>query len=294
MRIGLGTVQFGLAYGITNQAGQVGRDPARAILTAAEAAGIDTLDTAHLYGDSEAVLGRLGNHAFRIVTKTPKFHGLTAEEAAAGLHDTFKQSLTRLERRRVHGLLLHDPSDLLGPLGPTLWRQMERLKADGLVAKIGVSIYEGGEVDAALGDYPIDLVQLPYNPLDQRLVSGGQLARLAAAGVEVHARSLFLQGLLLQPPERIPAKFQPLAEAVAGLRAAGEAAGLSQLETLLSLAFRHPEIDRFICGATTLEELQAIVCAAEKVEGMENVVEVATFPPLDPRLLNPTRWSELG
>lgn len=294
MRIGLGTAQFGLPYGITNAVGQVGSEDTGAILAVARESGIDTIDTANLYGTSEQVLGDADGAAFRIVTKTPKFAGQSKGVASAALRDALEQSLLKLRRGQVDALLLHDPDDLLGPLGPALWKEMESLKREGLVGKIGVSVYDGGEIDAALQRYPIDLVQLPYSPLDPRLIDGGQLARLAERGVEVHARSLFLQGLLLQPPANIAPKFGALADAVAQLRAAGATAGLDPLETVLALAFKRPEIDRFICGVTSAQELRAIVRAARRVEGVESPVHLATRAALDPRVLNPARWAELG
>jgi len=294
MRIGLGTAQFGLDYGITNRTGRVARDDAAAILALAERSGIDTIDTAPLYGDSEAALGAAGTAAFRIVTKTPKFGAASSpEQAAEQLRESFDHSLAKLCRPRVHALLIHDPDDLTGPFGDRLWKAMEALKTSGLVSEIGLSVYEGAEIDAVLERYPVDIVQLPWNPLDQRLEAGSQLARLAEAGVEVHARSLFLQGLLLEEPSRIPAKFAPIAEAVAQMRSVFDHSGLTALEGILSLAFQQTNIDRFICGVTGVHELGDIITAAQKAQKM-GPISTALPLNLDPRLLNPSRWEELG
>ena len=293
-RIGLGTAQLGLDYGVTNSAGRVPEAEARAILDLAAASGMDTIDTAHLYGDSEAVLGRCAPAAaLRIVTKTPKFGGSPPGAAASRLRAAFSQSLRRLGRETVYALLLHDPADLGGPNGSALWNAMAALKDEGLVEKIGVSVYDGAEIDALLGAYPLDLVQLPWNVLDTRLVQGGQLARLRDCGVEVHARSLFLQGLLLQPPGRIPDRFAPVRSAVAALHAAFEGEGLTPLEGLLGLAFQRPEIDRFICGVAAADELHAIVSAAETGQRVQQRLRLPIMEPLDPLYLNPARWPEL-
>lgn len=294
MRVGLGTAQFGEVYGITNRAGRVAQAKVAALLALAERSGIDTLDTAPLYGESEAALGASGTAGFRIVTKTPKFGAATSGQAARNdLRATFMRSLQQLERARVHGLLIHDPADLLGPLGPALWHEMQELKAEGLVSAIGASFYEGVEIDRALDAYPLDLVQLPFNPLDRRLVAGGQLRRLGEAGVEIHARSLFLQGLLLEEPARIPPRFGPVAEAVAEMRAEFDAIGLSMLEGILALAFEQDEIHRFICGVTSVRDLEEIVAAAEKAEALDKPPSLILPDNLDPRLLNPARWREL-
>lgn len=291
-RIGLGTAQFGLDYGITNRRGRVPEPEAGAILELAADAGIDLVDTAFLYGESEAVLGRslAPDAPFRIVTKSDK---LGPQGSGEALRAAFGQSLRRLGRAQVHGLLFHEAADLLGPAGETLWRCAEALKREGQVEKIGVSIYEGAELDAALDRYPLDLVQLPWNPLDLRLVEGGQLARAKAAGVEVHARSLFLQGLLLEDPAAVPQRFGPLRDAIGELADATEGAGLSRLEGLLALAFARPEIERFICGVTAAAELQAIVAAAKKAEAMRGRFRFTPSRALDPIHLNPARWPDL-
>jgi aryl-alcohol dehydrogenase-like predicted oxidoreductase len=293
-RLGLGTAQFGLDYGITNQAGQVPQQEVRAILRAAEEAGINMLDTAHLYGESEEAIGRCaGANSFSIVTKTPKFQGQAADRAAAQLRTAFQASLDKLGRQHVRGLLFHDAGDLLGPLGPSLWEEMRRMKAADRVERIGVSVYEGAEIDAVLDRFAVDIVQLPWNPVDNRLETGRQLEKLAAAGVEVHARSLFLQGLLLQPAEKIPDCFAPIREAVVDLDRRFAAAGLGRLEGILAAAFERREITRFVVGVTSAEELRAISLAALRAEGVDARLEIPAYRGLDACYLNPARWAEL-
>lgn len=295
-RIGLGTVQFGLDYGITNAGGRVAPGTAAAILAAADAAGVTMLDTAPLYGESEAAIGAAlaPDHGFAIVTKTGKFGGhVSGADAAEALRADFANSLATLRQDRVYGLLFHDPADLIGPHGPTLWREMEGLKGRGLVARIGVSVYDGGEIDTILARYPIDLIQIPYNPLDHRLIEGGQIGRLADRGVEIHARSLFLQGLLLQPAAEIPPRFGALGGAVAAMHAAFEARGLTCLEGVLAAAFECNAIARFVLGVTQLSELEEILRAADTVAALVDPVGFALDAPLDARILNPARWGEL-
>lgn len=294
-RLGLGAVQFGQDYGITNPRGQVREDEVASIFALAAEAGIDTIDTARLYGTSESVIGRCSpdDAAFRIVTKTPRFGGVAdAGDAAAQLRAAFETSLKALGRQHVYGLLLHDVHDLFGPVAGALWAAMEDLKSSGRVVKIGVSIYEGSDIDRLLENYQIDIIQVPFNALDDRLVKGGQLDRLASAGVEIHARSLFLQGLLLAPATDTPDKFAPIRSAVEQLDRVFDARGLSRLEGLLALALSQREIDRFIVGVTSSDELRAIVAAAGKAE------QIGTLewnpPTLDTAYLNPARWSELS
>ncbi len=112
----------------------------------------------------------------------------------------------------MEGLLVHHAEDILGEGGDRIWDVLDGLRQRNLVSKVGVSIYTCAQVDAVLEQFNPDIVQLPSNILDQRLLAGGQISRLAARGVEVHVRSVFMQGLLLMKPMEIPSYFAPIKE----------------------------------------------------------------------------------
>jgi aryl-alcohol dehydrogenase-like predicted oxidoreductase len=292
-RLGLGTVQFGMTYGVTNARGRVAAAEVAAIIGKAAEAGISVLDTAPLYGDSEAVLGRAsaGTMGFRVVSKTLKFAGMQPQAARGELRATAERSLERIGVESLHGLIFHDSADLLGPAGDLLWSEMERLRGEGLTERIGLSVYSGDEIDRALERYPISLVQLPFNPVDRRLVEGGQLQRLRHGGVEVHARSLFLQGLLLQ--HKVEGRFAGLAPALAELDRAAAAAGLDRLSAIFAAAFAQTEIDHFVCGVTSATELEELIAAAARANALTQPFRFASTAAVDERILNPARWSEL-
>ena len=304
-RLALGTVQFGLSYGITNSAGQVPEDEVSRLLTCAANAGITTLDTASLYGSSEAVLGRTmrlksGKIApFRVITKTSKVApNDSAADAVARLETSFTTSLAHLGVSHVAGLMVHESDDLLGPHGDALWAAMARLKTQGKAQKIGASIYSGAQIDALLARYPLDLVQIPTNALDHRLREGGQLTRLKAAGVEVHARSIFLQGLLLQKPEAIAPKFGALRDAIAALHHAFASASLSPLSGLIAAVLGHNDIDRLVMGVTRISELEEIIAAEQQASEVlarnPDVLNALSGIRIDDeRILSPARWGEL-
>ena len=205
-RLALGTVQFGLAYGIANQTGQVRSLEAKGMLQLASSNGIDTLDTAIAYGDSESCLGEVGIHDFRLVTKLPAFPDKCAD-VGAWVQQQVVASLSRLGVNAVYGLLLHRSEQLLGPNGTALYRALQSVKDSGRVQKVGVSIYAPSQLDVLSPQYHFDLVQAPLNLVDRRFHMTGWLQRLKEKGVEVHTRSAFLQGLLLMPQAAIPTKF---------------------------------------------------------------------------------------
>lgn len=295
-RLALGTAQLGLDYGITNKAGRTGDPEARAILARTISAGVGAIDTAPAYGESEAVIGGALNAqaAIDIVTKTPKFSSAESPAAAAqALKDGLEHSLKRLRRSTVHALLFHDAADLTGPSSKALWQAAEDMKAAGLTARIGVSAYlDSPQLERILDKFPIEIVQIPYNALDRRAATSGLLDRLAGMEVEVHARSIFLQGLLLQPAEDLPPGFGPLAVPLRALHGAFKRQNLDPLAGLLAAALAERRITRLVCGVTTLAELDAILLAtgrAELVRGLE-LPEVSAIAS---EFLNPARWPEV-
>lgn len=294
MELGLGTVQFGLDYGVSNSSGRTLEPEVRRILDLAAASGVRVLDTAAAYGASEAVLGRClpREGAFRVITKTaPLRQARGTAEAARLVREGFANSLQRLGRPRVSGLLAHHAADLLGPGGEEIWAALEELRARGLAEKIGLSIYAGAEIDAALARFDIDLVQVPASVLDQRLVAGGQLARLAARGVEVHVRSVFLQGLLLLDPAAAPAYFEPVRARLAAWRDFLDSRGLSPAQGALAFARSLAGVGVVLVGVENAAQLAAN--AADFAAAADPGLDPAAFAPFaldDERFVNPGNW----
>lgn len=285
-KLGIGTVQFGLPYGIANQSGQVTRADARAMLQLAAANGIDTLDTAIAYGDSETCLGEVGVSNFRVVTKLPALPDDCAE-TESWVREQFGASLSRLGVGSVYGLLLHRPAQLLGKDGDTLYRTLDALKQSGLVQKTGVSIYAPDELEALVARYRFDLVQAPFNLVDRRLHTSGWLQRLKDDGVEVHTRSAFLQGLLLMPPAAIPAYFSPWAALWGKWHDWLACHKISAVQASLAFPLSFPEIDRVIIGAESVHQLAQIISSASN-GSPSDLPDLACDAE---NLINPARWS---
>ena len=192
----LGTVQFGLPYGVTNQGGQVPEEEVSRILDLAASSGIELLDTAQAYGTAESVLGRCWptDAPRRLISK------LTAGADRQSWEESLITSMERLHAETLDGFLLHRASDLLAPDGEDLLDWLEGLRERGLVGRIGISIYDATDLDGLPLDR-LQLVQLPLSVYDQRLILDGTIARLHDLGIAVHVRSVLLQGLLLQTPE---------------------------------------------------------------------------------------------
>lgn len=284
-RLALGTVQFGLPYGIANKTGQVTRLDAKAILKSALANGIDTIDTAIAYGDSETCLGEIGTQSFKVVTKLPAIPD-SCPDINAWVKQQVNASITRLGVTRLYGLLLHRSDQLLGQNGTALYRALQTLKDDGQVQKIGISIYSPSELVALIPRYHFDLVQAPFNLVDRRLYSSGWLQRLKDADIEIHTRSAFLQGLLLMAKADIPEKFLPWNDLWLKWHRWLTDNDALAVNTCLSFALSFPEIDRVVVGADSAVQLAQIVNAVNS----QSNVDLPDLQCEDENLINPAKW----
>lgn len=291
--LALGTVQFGLAYGITNQEGQVSQAESGRILELAASRNISLLDTAAAYGQSEQVLANLlvADHPFRLVSKTLPLSACT--DGLLTLEQALRQSLHLLAcGRPLYGLMVHHAADLLGPFGDALFARLDALKQEGRVMKVGVSVYEAEELDLLLARYPLDLVQLPHSLLDQRLRTSGWLERLSALRVEVHVRSAFLQGVLLLKPEHLPRHLAALKYPLERVAKRAELLGVTPLTLALAYLRQQTEIAEVIVGVLSVAQLDEIAHAWDQAANLP--VGCADDLGIDDAgLLNPACWKKL-
>jgi aryl-alcohol dehydrogenase-like predicted oxidoreductase len=273
-KIGLGTVQFGQAYGISNIHGQVSPDSVRTLLRRAAEGGVAVLDTAANYGEAEQVLSRFDTSAFRIVTKT-----ISAKDGVSAVVARARQSAQNL---KADTLLVHAAGDLANGL---LWPALQNLKADGVFRNIGISVYVSDDPAALAARFRPDVMQLPFSLLDQRLLKDGTLARLKELGVELHARSVFLQGLLFMNAP--PPKLAHAAPRLAAVKSAIRAAGSTPLAAALGFVLSRPEIRVGLVGVTALAELEEILAAAAIAPPQMDWSALALD---DEMVLTPSRW----
>jgi aryl-alcohol dehydrogenase-like predicted oxidoreductase len=290
MRLGLGTAQFGMDYGVSNRAGRVGVAEVGRILGLAAELGVHTLDTAAAYGESEAALGAAlwQAHPFRIVTKCPPLNGESIGPAqVAELAGTFARSLERLRQPSVYGLLLHRASDLCRSGGELLADMLKDLVRQGLVAKIGASLHAPAEIHAVRAVLALDIAQAAVNIVDQRLLAPGILTAMRTDNTELHARSVFLQGLLLMDTPRVASKFAPFLPLLRRIEQHAAAAGVSKLALALGFVAAIRQIDTVLIGVTSAAELREVHAAwlSPAAPG-----DCSGFASDADDLINPLRW----
>ena len=270
----LGTVQFGCQYGI-NSAGRPSKEMVSQILKEAYDAGIRKLDTSSAYGDSEQVLGECApkDAEFEIVSKFPKGIG--------PINEAIEGSLSRLGAKKLYGYLLHHFE--LYKENNALWDEFRRLKDEGKVSKIGFSLYTPEELELLIKNkVEFDLLQIPHNIFDRKF--DPYLKNLAEAGVEIHVRSTFLQGLFFKDRETLPEKMQPLKKYLLALDEYSKAQGLSISELALNYNIQNPYIAGVLIGVDNVEQLRTnINSVSDKVVNLDIVVK-------EQELLNPVNW----
>jgi hypothetical protein len=283
MQLVLGTVQFGVPYGVAGRNSAVPEDEVRALLARAWSLGVRELDTASAYGDIEQrLVGLADGLPFRIVTKLPALPpGLEPLAAADWAESMLERSRARLGTH-LHAVLFHRAEDLLGEQADALWTRCAAW-AEDRGALIGVSAYEPHTLTRVHDRFPLRVVQLPGNAFDQRLA---ELAPRVTTSMQIHVRSAFLQGLLLMDRGAAAVRVPAAAAALERWHAWTMQRGLDPLHAALGLVLGLPGATHCVVGVDDMRQLNAIGAAWGAVAPLQGVeLAVADLDAIDPR-----RW----
>jgi len=272
-RIALGTVQFGLDYGISNSNGKPSLNEIDSILNLAIDNNIIFLDTANAYGEAEQVIGLLNSNRFEIVTKF-------LPESQNGLFENqFQESLLKLKTDKVFGLLAHRPMDVVN--NPKIWEKMNLQKDLQKVMKIGFSFDKPEEYYAVIKKsfFP-DLVQVPFNYFDDRFVD--IIEELKDKGCEIHVRSAFLQGLFFTDTNQLPSFFDEVKELLSKLQKEYDT---SLPATLLRFVLDNESIDKVLVGVQNKIQLKNIL------DSLQNAPEIKKLDrKINHKIVQPSLW----
>jgi spore coat polysaccharide biosynthesis protein SpsF len=297
----MGSVQLGLSYGATNRTGKPPRDTALRLVRRAANAGVSAFDTARSYGDAEERLGAAlaGRRAVRTITKLDPLndlmHDASQASVCAAVDQSVAESLAALRLKTLSCVLLHR-AEQIASHGGAIWRRLQEHLADGTIQALGVSVQTPTEAHAALREVAVTHIQLPFNILDWRWRESGVIAALEARGlVTVHARSVFLQGVLAAGDPKIW-------PCISGVDAPATIAWLTQTAEAfrrdsvadLALAFARGQswIDGVVVGQETEAQLDENLrlCSHPPLSVEDCATIAATAPHLPETLLNPARW----
>lgn len=293
-RLVLGTVQFGLPYGIAAGYKQVFHNDVADILDYARTVGIECLDTASSYGNSEEVLGFCASTThFKIFSKTwPIREDELSPAHLKHIQTAFENSLKRLKREQLDVLMVHDARDLLAKGGDQLWKWLEILKNSGRVARIGVSVYECETAKILSDRYKIDVIQLPYSILDQRAHEADFFEYCKYRSIAIHVRSIFLQGLLLSNIENVPSNLKSLIPYLTKISNLASKLEISIHELALAFISRNLEIEHIVIGVHNTPQCKQLISSWSKIKSLRiDYVNWESLKCNKTALIDPRLWA---
>lgn len=284
----LGTVQMGLPYGVNNTRGKISTDESFEILSEAYNAGIRTLDTAEVYGDAHRVIGRFNesnpDKIFKVVTKIP------AGRETDNIENTVQQYLDRLQVERLEVLMFHSYASYESQM--ELTDVLQELKLNGLLRHVGVSVYTNREVEIVIEDDRIDLIQLPFNLLDNHNLRGDILEKAKVKGKIIHTRSAFLQGLFFKNATESHPVSDPLRSELLMIRDIAEKHGIYMATLALQYCLQQHYIDKVIIGVDSLDQLNSNIRTCKTVVEKSVFEEISKIHINNTRLINPSLWNK--
>lgn len=295
----LGTAQLGTKYGISNVAGMPSRQKSCELIKYAVTSGIGYLDTAPGYGESEKMIGDCLNNLNLnskpvIVTKLPSVRTLgfrTEEERKNFVYSSLVSSLENLKLSALNRCLLHDPMDMTYQNGEII-NILSDLKQRRIIHKIGVSVYDPQDIEMYLNLGCFDSIQVPINLFDQRLIRNGMLEKLSEKGIEVFARSIYLQGLLLMAPEHLPDKLKQAKKPLKRLLQYSGETGISIKELSFLFVRDLPGVSKIIIGCETIDQLKENLTMMElpplKKEVIKEIHQL--FIDIPSKIIDPRMW----
>ena len=289
MGIALGTVQFGLDYGINNAAGKVQAGEVKKILDFARQYGVQYIDTASSYGDSEEVLGRYfqGNDkGYKVISKLNPIDVYQPDVVQKNVD----ASLKRLSLDSLYGYLVHRFKDFMN--APQIMDDLNEAKKSSKVQKVGFSLYSPMELDELLAkDVNFDMVQFPYSVFDRRFEP--YFERLKAKDVEIHVRSVFLQGLAFMDGRTLPTFLKSAEAQLNKLEETARKNGLSHQDICLNFGLMNFNVDQVVFGVDSLDQLKNNLASLDKMSGVMKIKEqLKEIEIKDEKILLPYLWSK--
>ena len=283
-KIALGTVQFGLDYGISNKKGQIPEKGVFEILDESIRSGIDVLDTAYAYGNSELVIGNFikkhGN-VFKIISKLP-------ECDPKDVINIFESSLERLGVDGLYGYMCHSFQHCMD--NPEIWNILEELKSEGKIEKIGISLYYPSELDYIIEKkINVDIIQVPYNIFDRRFEE--YFPVLKKMGLEIFVRSVFLQGLVFKKPSELDDYFAKIKCKISDLHSLAAQLNIPIAALCLNFAILNEFVDNVVVGVDSLQNIKEIVSSSVYQADVKNVVlKLYSLREDDENMILPINW----
>ena len=283
-KICLGSANFDMIYGIGNKK-KLPFSDVKKIIHYSSTIGVNTIDTAISYGVSEKILGKLKTDNFNIITKLPKIPN-KCSNIEKWVFNSINRSIKNLKVKKLYSVLIHNEFDLINSKAEFLYKALYKLKKTKVISNIGVSIYDFKNIDKIIKNFKIDIVQVPFNLIDRRLINLGYLKKLKKKKIKIFVRSIFLQGLLLADKKYRGKKFKHWENIWIKFDNWLNKYKVSQLKVCLDFIFKFYEIDKVIVGVNNLSQLKEINDNLKK----KKILNFPNINSKDLKLINPQNW----
>lgn len=296
-RLCLGTVQFGMNYGINNKVGQPSKESVFKMMDIARDNDIDIFDTAAAYGTAEELLGEyirknsIGNKIKVISKLLPNIIEDCGKEPKVIIEEEIVKSLKKLNIDILDGYLLHTPIYFYNP---EIMEELHRCKQKGYVNNIGVSIYDMKHALDAAASGQIDYIQLPYSIFDQRVDQTDFFKIAKENNVIVYARSAFLQGLILMKQEEIPEHLEIAKDYLKRYNKITQKYSVNNIEAAMHFVLDNKEVDYLVFGVDTPEQLIKDIRISQDTINLRNCIEEVklAFCDVEKSVIFPSLWSK--
>jgi hypothetical protein len=284
----LGSANFNQIYGITKNF--IKKKEIKRSFNLALKNNIRIIDTSPLYNKSEKIIGLLNNDKFKIISKIPKIpRNIKKKNIKKWVKLKVSNSLKNLKIKKFECLLLHNVDSLLSKNGNEIYKNIKNMKRIGLTNKIGISIYDFNILDKILKKFKFDLIQAPFNILDQRLVTTGWLKKLKKRKIKVYVRSIFLQGILLLKHNQLPEKLKKLNKNLIIWENWLKKNKFKPLQVCISFVLNQRQLDGIVVGYNNKNQLNQIL----KQKKMKSSFSIPNLNIRNRKLIDPRKWLNL-
>ena len=285
-KIILGTANFQNVYGIRKKI--IKKKEIKSILKNAKKYNIKYLDTASNYGQSESILGKSKINNFEIISKLPEINR-NEKKIKLSLYKKLRETLQKTNKNYLYGYLVHEPKDLLTKNGKIIIRTLNEFKKKKLIKKIGISVYDVDDLKKIIKFFKPDIVQLPINILNQSFLRKNYLQKLKNIGIEIHARSIFLQGLLIGDNYKKFKFKKELKKKIDKIDFFCKKKSISRIQFLVNFIDQIYEVDKIVIGVDNTDQLKKIIYT------LNILIPIKSFTTLaekDKRIIDPRLWQK--
>ena len=278
-KIVIGTANFSMKYGLINNFTKLNRSEIKRIIKKAEKKKLNFFDTAKDYGESEKIIGQEIKKKWNIITKIPKINLNEENDIKRKIYFLVNDSVRKLKVKKLYAVLLHDEDQLLKKNQKVIFKTLLDLKKRGIIKKIGVSFYTPKKLLKVISLFKLDIVQVPINYINQSFLNKKLINKLRKKKIEIHARSIFLQGLLLTEKTKLK-KFKKF---IKYLDLWHKKEKISRLESCINFVLSQKYIDKYVIGFQNLKQMNEILKTKK--------INITNFPKYSDNFIkDPRKW----